>query len=85
MDNASNNDTFTKELDKRSQALGIRFRTGYRIRCFAHVLHISVTAILDHLKSKPNNCSEEEYWPEDVEASNTDLSIGNTVLKVKYY
>lgn len=86
MDNASNNETFSDELEKRSKDLGIRFSAQSRIRCFAHVINLSVQELLKHLKSQPDFDSWNAYLEntkgyEDAQIS-TDSNIGNAVAKV---
>jgi hypothetical protein len=47
LDNASNNDSFVKELSSGS---GTSFKSFHHIRCFAHVLNLGVQAALNVLR-----------------------------------
>ncbi|KAI3609514.1 transposase [Moniliophthora roreri] len=49
-DNASNNETMCGRLGYRLQGMGIDFDEALNhIRCFAHIIHLAVTAILDKI------------------------------------
>ncbi|THH15387.1 hypothetical protein EUX98_g9474 [Antrodiella citrinella] len=54
MDNASNNNTLMEALERELLKRGIPFhRDGNRVRCFPHIINITVQAILEELKRRP--------------------------------
>jgi hypothetical protein len=68
-DNATNNKTLTKAINEALNALTAKLyssphTTITRIPCLAHVIQLSVRALLDSLQLSPKNDEERKYWDE---------------------
>ncbi|THH14369.1 hypothetical protein EUX98_g9621 [Antrodiella citrinella] len=85
LDNAANNDTMMRELERLLTRMGIHFeREGNRIRCFPHVLNIAVQAALKAITKAPpaivekDTGDDSDYDPEDFDENTPELASSLT-------
>jgi hypothetical protein len=82
-DNASNNGTLMDNIQESLQALGLPIHTPYaQIPCLAHVIQLSLKALLRKMEANPKNDTEEMEWTRE---NNDPREIVHTLNKVRYF
>lgn len=77
LDNASNNNTFLKELGNICEEKNIIFHhEENRVRCLAHIINLAVQEILKHIKA-------EEAEDENIILSKLSHSNNNIIPKLR--
>jgi hypothetical protein len=83
-DNASNNNTLMENIRKSLESLELPNQTPIiRIPCMAHVIQLSLKALLGAMEADPQNDEEETEWNENEDEDARE--IVRTLKKVKIY